>query len=49
MIGGLPAAGISASIIFGLSSPIVSAAIELAYVVFGRGADKRGKAASGAA
>lgn len=49
MIGGVPAAGVSASIIFGLSSPIVSAGIELAYVLFGRRADKRGKAASGAA
>ena len=48
-VGTIPAAAVSASIIFGLSSPAVSAVIELAAVLFHRNSAKPGKAASGAA
>jgi glycosyltransferase 2 family protein len=47
--GGAPAQGISASIIFGLSSPLVCALFELVTAVAWRRSPQRDKAASGAA
>lgn len=49
MTGGLPAAGVSASIIFGLSTPLLCAVVELGCALLGRGAARRDKAAPGAA
>ena len=49
LIGGLPAEGVGASIIFGLSSPIVGAGVELASAMLRRNLGRRGRAASGAA
>jgi uncharacterized membrane protein YbhN (UPF0104 family) len=48
LIGRLPAAGVAASIIFGLSGPVAGACVELAWIVFWRRLEKRGRAASGA-